>query len=332
MTSLVVIIPVKNDAVRLERCLDAITRNQSGTTRPEVLVADNGSTDNSRAVAEASGARVLVLPELRVSELRNAAAREATTDLLAFVDADHEVAPTWVAAAVDTMAGDRVGAAGALYSAPANGTWVQRMYGVLRGRTTGRGEVSWLGSGNLVVRRSAFQQVGGFDASLEACEDVDLCQRLRAAGWSIIGDERLRSVHFGDPPTLGALFRAERWRGRDNLRVSLRGPLTARDIPSIVTPVVALAALVTIVASPVALLVNREALRVAGIAAVIMAGLAGLKAVVMAARAKSPSPVFLAQAFLVALTYEMARGTGLVTRAPHHRQPGSPSTDRTSPR
>ena len=83
-------------------------------------------------------------------------------------------------------------------------------------------------SGNLAVKRTAFQAIGGFDAALEACEDVDFCQRLRRAGWRLVGDERLESVHLGDPPTLAALFRAERWRGRDNLRVSLRGPLDAR--------------------------------------------------------------------------------------------------------
>ena len=98
---------------------------------------------------------------------------------LAFVDADHEIAPTWTKAAVASLAEDVDGAAGALCVPPPEGTWVQQMYGALRGRTRGRSEVTWLGAGNLAVRRTAFMQVGGFDATLESCEDVDLCHRLR---------------------------------------------------------------------------------------------------------------------------------------------------------
>ena len=48
----------------------------------------------------------------------------------------------------------------------------------------------------------------------------------------------MRNVHFGDPATLWDLFRGELWRGRDNLRISLRGPLTWRGLPSVVIPIV----------------------------------------------------------------------------------------------
>jgi hypothetical protein len=320
VTSLTIIIPVKNDARRLSRCLDAIARNRTEGAAAALIVADNGSTDDSPTVAAAAGARVLTLPGVPVSQLRNTAAAAASTDLLAFIDADHEIVGTWIGAALAAFAPDNVGAAGALYLIPQDATWVQRMYGVLRGRTSGRSEVAWLGSGNLVVRRSAFEQIGGFDPSLQACEDVDFCQRLRAADWKILGDEQLGSVHHGDPPTLAALFRAERWRGRDNLRVSLRGPLTLRELPSVLTPIVTLLALVAIVVSPVIRMWSGSSLIVAGTGVVAIAGLAALKAARMAFRARTLSPVFIVQAFAVALTYDIARAIALVTRAPHHRR------------
>ena len=71
---------------------------------------------------------------------------------------------------------------------------------------------------------------------LEACEDVDLCRRLLGAGWRIVADEKLVNVHLGDPATLQALFRAERWRGRDNMKVSLRPPVRLRELPGIIIP------------------------------------------------------------------------------------------------
>jgi glycosyltransferase involved in cell wall biosynthesis len=321
------IVPVRNDAGRLKTCLAAIALSHDSRTAIEVIVADNGSTDDSRDVAAAEGARVLSLPGLRVAALRNRAAAAAAGDFLAFVDADHEIVPTWVASAVDVLAVERVGAVGALYSAPVAGSWVQRMYGALRGRTSGRHDVVWLGSGNLVVRRNAFEAIGGFDASLEACEDVDLCLRLRAAGWRVVADERLKSVHLGDPATLSTLFRAERWRGRDNLRVSLRGPFSVRQLPSMLIPVVDLtcgaAGLAGLLLWP--FIGSRSfSLFVAG--SIVVGGLAAIRTVRIVSGVVPRSPSAIVQAYLVAVTYDSARAAALITRSPHHR---GASRDRT---
>lgn len=324
MSKLAVIVPVRNDAARLGRCLQTIAASCGTLGNVEIVVADNGSTDDSAAVAARSGARVLHLPNLRVSELRNQATTASASDLFAFVDADHEVAQPWIAAALEVMSEDGVGAAGAVYDPPPTGTWVQRMYGLLRGRTVGHSEVSWLGSGNLIVRREAFQQVGGFDATLEACEDVDLCQRLRAAGWRIIADDRLRSVHLGDPPTLSALFRAERWRGRDNIRVSLRGPLTTRDVPSLAAPIITLLALPALILAALGVVMGGSWWWAVSVLLVALA-FPVLQALRIAARARRFGPLFVARALLVTLTFNLARALALVTRASHHRRPVSPS-------
>lgn len=316
-----VIVPVRNDARRLSDCLASIRQDAGASTSTEVIVADNGSTDDSIITAERAGARVLSIPGLRVSAVRNAAAREATGDLLGFVDADHQLEPGWTAAAVDVMKDPAVGAAGARYLSPPDGTWVQQMYGVLRGRTTGTAETDWLGSGNMIVRRQAFDLVGGFDTSLEACEDVDLCRRLREAGFRIIADERLRSIHHGDPPTLGALFRAERWRGRDNLRVSLRGSLDLQTLPSIVIPLLSLAALATLIVTPVfGLSIGRFALWPAVVSIALLILLGAVRACRMALTLRRWDFVALSQAFAAAVVYDTARGLALVTRAPHHRR------------
>lgn len=315
------VIAVRDDAGRLERCLGSIASGMADGLAAEIIVADNGSRDDSPAVARRAGARVLVLPGLTVADLRNRGAAAASGEAIAFVDADHEIVQTWIRDGLDALAGDRVGAAGALYTAPRDGTWVQRLYGALRGATTGRGDTNWLGSGNLIVRREAFRAIGGFDVSLAACEDVDFCRRLRGAGWRLIADERLVSVHHGDPATLGALFRAERWRGRDNLRVSLRRPVTLSDLPSAVIPIaellLALAAIVGLAAGP---WIAHAWLVAAGCAAAA-AGLVGLRAARIFARLPRLAATDLLHACLVAGTYDAARAIALVTRAPHHRRP-----------
>jgi len=327
------VIAVRDDARRLERCLGSIASGVADGPAAEIIVADNGSIDDSPVVARRAGARVLELPGLTVAELRNRGAAAASSDALAFVDADHEITRTWIRDGLDALAGDRVGAAGALYAAPLDGTWVQRLYGALRGTTIGRCDTHWLGSGNLIVRREAFEAIGGFDVSLAACEDVDFCRRLRTSGWRLIADERLVSVHHGDPATLSALFRAERWRGRDNLRVSLRRPVTLGDLPSAVIPVaellLALTAIVGLAASPFIAL----AWLVAAACGAAVAGLVGLRAARLfrrLRRLRRPAAIDLARSFLVAGTYDAARAIALVTRAPHHgRGAAGPAAART---
>jgi hypothetical protein len=313
------VVPVKDDAVRLGRCLESIRSNQDLVGALEVVVADNGSEDSSPEVARRTGAHVISLPGLTVSELRNRGASVAAAPVIAFIDADHEITRTWARDALDALSHDRVGAVGALYRSPSNGTWVQGLYGALRGVTRGRTDVAWLASGNLAVRREAFGAIGGFDASLVACEDVDFCQRLRGAGWRIIGDERLDSIHFGDPPTLGAVFRAERWRGQGNLRVTFRGPVSARELPSVLIPIVDLSlGAVVVVASFTAPFVRGIWMAAVGALALIVA-LSALRAVRIAARANLRGRRDLWRAFGVATAYDAGRALAVLTRAPHHR-------------
>jgi GT2 family glycosyltransferase len=314
------IIPVRDDAARLARCLRSIAANDRSAAQVRTVVADNGSSDGSADVARSAGATVLSLPSLRVSALRNRAAAAAAGDILAFVDADHEIAPTWITAAADVFNDPHVAATGALYTPPPDGTWTQRMFGVLRGRTIGHSDAAWLGSGNLAVRREVFEQVRGFDETLETCEDVDLCQRIRQAGHRVVADERLASIHSGDPKSLRELFLSERWRGRDNIRVSLRSGLGLRDLPSVVIPVidaVALAGLVLVLAE--AAVVGSTSVLTATVAVAVVGGLAALRAVRMCASGGLSTPVEWAQAYAVALTYDVARACSLFWPAGHRR-------------
>jgi GT2 family glycosyltransferase len=312
------IVPVHNDAARLERCLRSIASNASPTFVIEVLVIDNGSTDGSAAVAKRHGARVLVIHDGKVARLRNIGAREASGDILAFIDADNEISSQWVRAAIETLASSTIGAVGAHYHAPPDGTWVQHAYGLLRGRPNGVHDVEWLGSGNLAVRRSLFDEVGGFDASLEACEDVDLCHRIRATGHRVVSDARLTSIHYGDPATLRELFRGERWRGRDNLRVSFRSPLAWHLLPSAIIPVFDTMMLAAVVIGTIGM--------VAGLPGALMVTAVGLLGIsggslMKVARAARREPLLkgrrLSEAFVVALVYDIARALAVVCHARH---------------
>jgi hypothetical protein len=64
------------------------------------------------------------------------------------------------------------------------------------------------------MRRAVFERIQGFDETIETGEDMDLCHRTTAAGYRVVQTSSMVSVHLGEPRTLGAVMRRNRWHGR----------------------------------------------------------------------------------------------------------------------
>lgn len=248
-----VIIPVRNDARRLAVCLQSLADQDYAAERFEVIVVDNGSSDDSVGVARASGAKVLSHPKLRVGALRNRGVQCARGDILALVDSDHEVPPGWLQAGVDELVADpNLQMIGAPYLPPPQGTWVQRIWALHRLRNTRRGEVVWLASGNLFMRKYDFDRIGGFDEALVATEDVDLCVRLAEGKGRIVCDMRVANIHHGEPATLWLFFCKELWRGSSGIRAFFAHGMPLHELPSLVFPLYYLLGLVVVAAAAIA--------------------------------------------------------------------------------
>lgn len=320
------LIPVRDDAARLRRCLTTIRHNGYPDDRYEIIVVDNGSTDQSATVAATMGATVLSAPGLRVTELRNRAASIAKGEVLACIDADHELPEHWAEYAVETLQHPGVGAVGSACQAPPDGTWVQRMYDAFRTRPSGCHDTEWLPGGNMAVWRTAFDRCGQFDRTLHTCEDVEFCQRLRRHGLRVVSDARLCSVHLGDPATLRSLFLGELWRGRDNWRATWRGPVAWRGLPSVVIPTANLGFIMAAVLAPTADVGLRTlgviALPLGGWAVTMLAlsvilGFSMLRVGRMMANMETATPWAFGQALTVASVYDIARALAPVSRATH---------------
>jgi glycosyltransferase involved in cell wall biosynthesis len=314
--SVTFIIPVRNDANGLRRCLSSIRQQRPDA---QILVADNGSIDGSPEVARAFGSLVLSLPNETVAVLRNRAAARATGEYLAFIDADIELADGWLNTALSSLADATVGAVGAEYCAPPNANWLQSLYDAMREHLPGLRDARWLPSGNMVVRRDAFRQVGGFEEGLRTCEDVAFCNALKTHGFRVLTDSRLKSAHYGDPSTLRLLFRGESWRARDNLRVSLRGISSWKDIPSIVIPIVWLSAAVIVVFGGLAAPWWPEMRWVASLGAVCLLCLSVPRAFRIWLRVPDRQRRVFPHACAVAVVYDSARAFALLVSVPHRR-------------
>ncbi len=184
-----VVIPAYDVADTLGVQLEALT--QQTFDRPwEVIVADNGSSDDTLGVAYAFADR---LPLRTVdahsvqgaAHARNVGAREAGAPLLAFVDADDEVAPGWLAAIVAALDGrDAVASRFDLERLNAEDVASTREVPQQKGLNENRFLPHASASG-LAVHRHVHDAVGGFDESMLRLQDTDYCWRLQLAGFTL---------------------------------------------------------------------------------------------------------------------------------------------------
>ena len=230
-----IIIPAKNEAANIGACLDSIAWLDYDKALFEVLVIDNGSTDDTVALAKARGATVYQQPNLTISALRNFGAAQSLGRVLAFIDADCTVAGSWLSEAARYLDTTDIACFGSPPVVPEKATWVQQAWFNVRRKTPGVGETAWLESMNMFIPTNIFKDIGGFNESLVTCEDYDLSLRLGAVG-RLISDEGIQAVHHGEAATVRHFIRKEFWRGVSNFAGIRRHGLTAKEIPSLIAP------------------------------------------------------------------------------------------------
>jgi glycosyltransferase involved in cell wall biosynthesis len=176
-----VIIPAYN----LENLIGESIASVLAQTRPvhEILVIDDGSTDNTLAALEdAAGkdARLRVLTSERAGPggARNVGLKAASCPIIAFLDGDDVWPRNKIARQMDRLnAPDRPDVVSGL---------IQRFRKLAPGALTPAGEpgavIAHVNLGACLFRRQVFDRVGLFDERLRICEDFDLILRVREAG------------------------------------------------------------------------------------------------------------------------------------------------------
>lgn len=196
-----IIVPVYNGESELKQCLEAI-RN-SITPPLEILVIDDGSTDNSRAVALGLGARVLTTGgRCGPARARNMGAREAKGTILFFLDADVVAQADAVGRVQNAFEADPALDAliGSYDDNPAQRDFLSQYKNLMHCfvHQTGHNQASTFWSGCGAIRRGVFLEHSGFDESYErpAIEDIELGYRLFQAGRQMMLDKDLRVKHL----------------------------------------------------------------------------------------------------------------------------------------
>lgn len=221
-----VVIPVFNDSIRLNSCLSELANQSYPKDCFEVVVVDNGSTDDvASAVASFSFARLVV--EARPSQFaaRNTGIENARGEVIALTDADCLPAREWLERGVERLLQSRfhsgkgpiiAGEIKVFARDKDNPTSVE-LYDMATGLTQQNyvDELNYAASANMFFHRTTFDAVGGFDKQLKCSGDLVWGQRASKLGYTIIFAEEavvehparygLKDIHTKSIRTIGGV-------------------------------------------------------------------------------------------------------------------------------
>lgn len=188
----------RNEGERLRNCLESVCK----LAWPIVYV-DSGSTDNSVAIARSFNVDVVELDlthPFSAARARNEGFSRLldhypTIRFVQFIDGDCEVIADWLPTAVAALEGrpELAIVAGNLHERSPEASIYNRL-GDLEWNFAGAGEVDAVG-GIFMIRREAFESVGGFDLTVAAGEEPELCQRLSWRGWRFLRLYQRMALH-----------------------------------------------------------------------------------------------------------------------------------------
>ena len=238
-----VVVPFAGDATaahRLAARLAAIERGPGD----ELILVDNSRDGAASAVAQEEVRVVRAAAEWSSYHARNSGARTASAPWLLFIDDDCEPGPGLLDAYFVPPPADRCGAVvGAIRSPPEPGNLVEAHAEAAEILLQSRGMTHPLMpygvTANLLVRRAAWEALGGFHEGVRSCGDIDLCWRLQDAGWALEYRQRAAVVHR-HRQTLRALLRQQlrygagtAWLSRHRDDPRARIPLDARRVKAV---------------------------------------------------------------------------------------------------
>jgi cellulose synthase/poly-beta-1,6-N-acetylglucosamine synthase-like glycosyltransferase len=195
MNTLSVVVIGRNEGPRLGRCLESVNTIANTGCKVELIYVDSGSSDDSLAIAERRGARTIALHTSRTTAAmgRNAGWRAAAGEIVLFLDGDTILDPRFVVDSIRAFADETIAVVWghrrelyperSIYNRVLDLDWIYTP-----------GPSAFCG-GDALFRRATLEATGGFDETLIAGEEPELCRRIIARGQVILHVDRAMTMH-----------------------------------------------------------------------------------------------------------------------------------------
>jgi O-antigen/teichoic acid export membrane protein/GT2 family glycosyltransferase len=182
--SVAVVVPVRDEEALVGRCVGACLAQS--VLPHEVIVVDNGSTDDTAAVARAAGATVLTEAQRGSYRARNKGWRSTDAEIIAFTDGDCIPDPQWLAELIAPFRDPSVGAVGgAIVQAElvsASQRWMVERKFLDQAQNAAHGFLPFFATANVAYRRSMLEMLDGFEEAYLSGGDCDMSWRVQALG------------------------------------------------------------------------------------------------------------------------------------------------------
>jgi cellulose synthase/poly-beta-1,6-N-acetylglucosamine synthase-like glycosyltransferase len=226
-----VVIPARNAGATIAACLRSLLEQRDAPARYEVIVADDGSTDDTRRVAEAYDVTLISQPQEGPAAARNRGVATATGDIVLFTDADCVPAETWVREMIHPFEDPGIVGVKGVYRTRQRGIiprFVQCEYEERYELMARHQRIDFIDTYSAGYRREVFLSQGGFDVSYPnaSVEDQEFSFRLAEQGLKMVFNPRA-VVYHQHPETLAAYLRRKFNIGYWKVRVLRRYPTKA---------------------------------------------------------------------------------------------------------
>lgn len=217
-----VIIPCRNEAHSIDRCLDSVLSSEYPRERLEAIVADGMSRDGTRKRVDRYAARDRRVrridnPERTTPHGLNRALAAARGELILRLDAHAVIAPDYIARAVQNLKSSGADCVGGAMRTVASGSGVfadpiriglSQPFGVGNAHfRTGSDKPLFVDTVyGACWRQEVFERIGCFDERLERSQDIEFSSRLRRAGGKILMSPEMKIDYYARA-TLGGFWR-----------------------------------------------------------------------------------------------------------------------------
>ncbi len=194
-----IVIPAHNAGRTIAKAVVESLAQAGKGVAVEVVVVDDGSSDNSAEVARSVGARVISQPNAGPAAARNRGWQAATGQVICFTDSDCVPAPNWLANLLQGFTEWRVGAVAGSYDVANSDSWLARWVHreIMERHERMPAFVRAFGTYNVAIPRYVLEATGGFETSYRRAsgEDNDLSYRILKGGWRIAFMPQARVAH-----------------------------------------------------------------------------------------------------------------------------------------